>query len=87
MVHVEQQEQTGEVTGKVKAVNAEDQTFQLEGSDPLIEVNTTTTFGAGLKFSDLKEGDEVRIVGVLRPDGKFEAREIHRQGGAPQSQE
>jgi hypothetical protein len=82
-----QQEQSSAINGKLKSVNVEAQTLEIEGADHEVVVTATTKFGAGLTLGDLKAGDEIRVSGVVRPDGKFEAREIRRQGGAPQSQE
>jgi hypothetical protein len=71
-----QEKKTSELKGKIKAVNAESQTLEIVGVDHPVEVTASTRFGTGLSLTRLKEGDEVRVVGFVRPDGKFEAREI-----------
>ena len=79
----QQQEQT--LSGKVSAVDADSQTFTVEGVDQTIIVTAQTKFGAGLSFATLKAGDEVRVVGAAGAGGKFEAREVHRRTGTQQS--
>jgi hypothetical protein len=74
------QEKTEEIAGKVKSVNMDAKTLECEGADRQIQVTSATKFGGGLTLADLKAGDEVRIVGIAKPDGHFEAREIHRKG-------
>jgi hypothetical protein len=72
----QEKEKSSELKGKIKAVNAESQTLEIVGVDHPVEVTASTRFGTGLSLTRLKEGDEVRVVGFVRPDGKFEAREI-----------
>lgn len=72
------EEKTEEITGKVKTVNLEAKMLQFEGMERQIKITDSTKFSGGLTLNDLKAGDEVRIVGVLKPGGAFEAHEIHR---------
>lgn len=80
-----QQQQEKTLSGKVSAVDADSQTFTVEGVDQPIIVTAQTKFGAGLSFATLKAGDEVRVVGAAGAGGKFEAREVHRRTGTKPS--
>lgn len=87
VVTVEQPDQTGEISGHLKVVNTEASALELEGIDAPIAVTPMTRFSGELALGELREGDKLRIVGVLKPDGKFEAREIYRAGAAEKPQQ
>ncbi|HAX43697.1 MAG TPA: hypothetical protein DCY80_14215 [Solibacterales bacterium] len=72
----QENQKSSEMKGKIKSVNADSQTIEIDGVNHPVVVTANTRFGTGLSLSRLKEGDEVRVVGFTRPDGKFEAREI-----------
>lgn len=69
-------EKSSEIKGTIKAVDVTSQTLEIDGVDHPVVVTSTTRYGTGLSLTRLKAGDEVRVVGFTRPDGKFEAREI-----------
>ncbi|WP_321472052.1 DUF5666 domain-containing protein [uncultured Paludibaculum sp.] len=65
-----------EVAGKIEAVDADRNVVQVEGTSVPIVATNSTRYSRGLSFSSLKPGMQVRIVAVLRSDGRLEALEV-----------
>ncbi len=65
-----------EVTGKIEAVDQDQSVVQVQGTSVPIVTTSSTRYSRGLSFKSLKPGMDVKIVAVLRSDGKLEALEV-----------
>lgn len=65
-----------EVSGRIEAVDADRSTLTVRGTSVPIVTTAATRYARGLTFETLKPGMAVRIVAVLRSDGKLEALEV-----------
>lgn len=65
-----------EVSGRIEAVDPDRGVVQVQGTSVPIVTTQTTRYARGLSFEALKPGMPVRILAVLRSDGKLEALEV-----------
>lgn len=65
-----------EVTGKISAVDKDLKVVEVEGTTESIVTTASTRYAKGLSFKSLKPGMEVKIVAIVRTDGRLEALEV-----------